>query len=113
MSQPQIGQKLCLVNRKQLFGCFGFHNDFILDHQVKSVSTIKLHFFVSNGKRFLFFNSEAKLPELKYQARLVCRFQKAWPQMPMNLNRGAYDAARDLIEPIDFQHFSAISASLR
>jgi hypothetical protein len=33
--QPQIGQKLGFVNRKQLFDCFDFYDDCVLDNQVE------------------------------------------------------------------------------
>ncbi len=101
------------MNWEQFFDGLNLHDDLALDYQIKPIAAVKPYFFVSDWERLLFFNSEAQLPEFNHQACFVRGFQKAWPEIPMNLDCGAYNATRDLIKPIYLLHFSAFSASRR
>jgi len=86
------------VNWKQLLDCFDFDNDFIFHNEIQPVPAVEFDIFVNYWQWLLLFHFQAKLLQFKSKTCLISRFQQPWSEMPMNLDGGADDAVRNLIE---------------
>ena len=55
VKQSYICQNLCIHDRRNDVNCLQFHDDFILNKEIHSVSAIKLHVTENNRNGFLSF----------------------------------------------------------
>ena len=91
VGEPEIGEKLLLVDREEHLDGFDFYDDFIFDHQIGPESRIHADAVIDHRNRLLAHCAETPPAQLLRQNRLINRFQQARSQSCMNAESGIDD----------------------
>jgi hypothetical protein len=79
--EPQVGEELSGVDWKNLLNGLDFHDEFILDQQIQSVTVVNLEHAIIDDRHLLFGHHTAgSLAQLVNQAYPIDALQKTWPQ---------------------------------
>src|SRR5580704_15018859 len=85
--QFEVGQKLCLENRDEVFDRFQFNENAILDEHVQAHVGVEANSFVDNRHGILCHKSETALAQFVAEANFVNRFGESWSERSMNFER--------------------------
>ena len=80
------------------FDGFHFDDDLSLDEQVDPISLIQMDFFVDEREGLLPLVGEPTLCQFVGETGLIGRFEQAWPQVPVYVDRCADDLAGELVQ---------------
>jgi hypothetical protein len=102
--EPQIGQNLCLMDRKDLRDRFHFNHYGVVDEQVQAVMAIERDALV--GEWNPSFGDEREFPRSQFllQTGGVRGFEETRPQLAVDLDRRCDDVACDMVEGWLRQH---------
>ena len=92
MSKFEIGDNLGEVNWLKLLYCFDFHKQATLDNQVCPVSASERHPPIFQVEWNLRGDAQSGQLQLECQTAMICRFQKAGTQLPVDPHRGTNHA---------------------
>jgi hypothetical protein len=95
-AEPQIGEKLSLIQRRQTFHRFDFDNHFAGNDDVHAVPTVQLDVIVENWKWNLAPVWDTCAIQFMAQACLVDGFQKTGPKPAVHAHGKANDLAADV-----------------
>jgi len=84
IGEPEIGQKLFLVDREEHLDGSDFHNDLLFDHQLGPKSGIDADILIDHWNRLPAHRAETPPAQLIPQDRLTSRFQQARAKRRMN-----------------------------
>src|SRR5262245_24482950 len=95
--EPEIGQKLGLVDWEDLLDAFDLDDDRVLDHQVHSIATVDFEAFESDRQVHLDCARMSLPAQNVHQAGVVRRFKETRPECFVNLDGGADDGSCDRV----------------
>ncbi len=95
--QSKVRQVDCLVDGRQTFYRFQFHNNSSFDEDINPVSAFDLHFFVDYRNALLTIYSQITEAKLVSETFLICRFKQARPQTLVDFHCSANNFVRDVV----------------
>ena len=82
----QVREHLGLMDRQERIDVLQFDNDDTLDDEVHPKATIQANALVHYGQFHLALELEAAQREFVTKTLFIGRFQKPWPQFPVDFN---------------------------
>lgn len=86
MEQPEVGQKLSLVDGAKNILALQFDHNFAFDDNVSTKATVHLYAFINDRNRLLPFHSKTGFPEFLGEAGFVTGFQQPRAKLPVDLD---------------------------
>jgi hypothetical protein len=96
-AESKIGEKLGLVQRRDLFDALEFQDGFVINHNIQTIPTIQSHVLIVDRQRDLSHERQVSKGQLTTQALFIRRFQKPRSQLPMDLHGRPNDLPRQLL----------------
>jgi hypothetical protein len=96
-TELQVGEELCLVNRKDGFNGFQFDDHLLLDPQVDPVPGIEPAAAIDQRQWMLQFDPKPFQRQFLVQAESIGAFEQPRAKRRVNLDRTTQDPARHLI----------------
>jgi len=97
VSQPQISEKLLVMNGCDVFDGLEFEQHFVVDDQIAAKAFVKFEVVVNNRDADLRRNLEPTLSQLVSQHFFVNRLKQTRAKSSMNLKAGIDDRLRNFI----------------
>ena len=95
VGEPQVGQKLLLVNRSENLDGFHFHDHLIFDDQVGAEAGVNAHTVVDHRNRLLPHRAQTPAAQFICQDWIVDRFEQARPERRMDAEGGIHNLLGD------------------
>jgi hypothetical protein len=86
MEQPEVGQKLSLVDGAKNILALQFDHDFAFDDNVSTKATVHLYAFINDRNKLLPFHSKTGFLEFLGEAGFVTGFQQPRAKLPVDLD---------------------------
>lgn len=96
-AQLQVGEKLCLMDRREGVNRFDLDQNSVLDHKVHSVSAFQVSLLVDDRQWHLPAECHASQGQLTCEAALVRRLQESGTELSMHLNCRVDDHAGERV----------------
>jgi hypothetical protein len=93
-SDPQVGQKLRPMHRKDAFHRLDLNNQLLIDDNIRPEAHLQRSATVTDGHCDLPLNREGRLQQFKAKTFLIDRFQQSRPRLFMDFDRQTDHALR-------------------
>ena len=88
VQEPEIGQHLLVVKRRELLHRLDFHDDPVVNEQIHRKRALEPFAVDLNRGRVLRDDLQAATLECSGEQSFVDRFEEAWPHQAVQLDRG-------------------------